>query len=797
MLEKAHEILSQLTVQEKAGLCSGADFWHTKAVERLGVAGIMMSDGPHGLRAQMGESDHLGLNESEPATCFPAACATASSFDRELLFRMGEAIGEEANAMGVSVVLGPGANLKRNPLCGRNFEYFSEDPYLSGEMAAAWIEGIQSRNVGACVKHFAANSQERARFINNSVVDERTLHELYLSAFETAVKEAKPWCVMSSYNKLNGKLTSESGWLLTDILRRQWGFDGLVMTDWGGTDDRVAAVKAGTDLEMPYLGDEHDNEILQAVQAGNLTEKELDASALRVLELMLRGKKKDSTGTTDHHFLAREIAQKSAVLLKNDGKILPLSIGTKVAVIGSFAKEPRYQGAGSSRINPICLDAPLDALEQAGFVTTYAEGYGSEEKQSDPAKIAAAVRAAQENDYAVVFAGLPASCESEGYDRDTMDMPVSHRKLIEAVAEVNPNAIVVLMCGAPVTLPWKDKVKAILLMYLGGEAVGSACADLLSGKATPSGKLAETWPVALEDVASTPWFSKDTFVSEYRETLFVGYRWFDTAKRKVNYPFGHGMTYTEFAVQNVRISANSIAAGKEITVCADVTNIGNHSGGEVLQIYVRKKGSAILRPDKELKGFRKVYLAPGERQSVSIVLGDRAFSYFDTSEKAWRIEAGTYEILIGTSSADIISRFTVVAEGKTIADAVIPKAYQNLSASGTFDVPWEQFKLLFPDGFPNPDRCPRPFTMNSTVGDLKLTWLGRKILGIIEEAAGNGVADEKDDDMNAMAQKGLHEYPLRAIATTKALTVTQIHGLVDLLNGHFIRGIRQLRKGGQ
>ena len=438
---KAKEILSRLTNEEKARLCSGADFWHTKAVPDADA--IMMSDGPHGLRAQMGDSDHLGINGSEPATCFPTASATASSFDRALLRDMGSAIGEEANALGVSVVLGPGANLKRNPLCGRNFEYFSEDPYLSGEMAAAWIEGVQSQGVGACLKHFAANNQERARFTNNSVVDERTLRELYLSAFERAVQQAKPWCVMSSYNQLNGGMANESHHLMTEILRNEWGFEGLVMTDWGAIDKRVAALHAGVDLEMPYVGKEHDEEILAAVKAGTLPQEELDSAALRVLELMLRGKKNTAQGSTSHHELARKIARESAILLKNDDNILPLPKGAKVAVLGSFAKVPRYQGAGSSRINPIEVDSPLKKLQEAGFETVYAD-------ESDPA---AAASVAKHCDYAIVFAGLPDAWESEGYDRDTMAMPASHVKLIEAVAQANPNTIIVLLCGSPVELP--------------------------------------------------------------------------------------------------------------------------------------------------------------------------------------------------------------------------------------------------------------------------------------------------------------------------------------------------------
>lgn len=784
MKERAKEILSRLTTEEKARLCSGADFWHTKDLTHLGVPAIMMSDGPHGLRAQMGDSDHLGINQSEPATCFPTACATASSFDRGLLRELGAAIGEEARSMGISVVLGPGANLKRNPLCGRNFEYFSEDPYLSGEMAAAWIEGIQSKGVGACLKHFAANNQERARFINNSVVDERALRELYLTAFERAVQQAKPRCVMSSYNQVNGDMANESHRLMTEILREEWGFEGLVMTDWGAIDNRVASLHAGVDLEMPYVGKEHDREILTAVESGKLPMEELDTAALRVLELMLLRVEQDKNSPASHHDLATKIAKESAVLLKNEDGILPIPTAAKIAVLGSFAVVPRYQGAGSSRINPICVDSPLDKLREAGYETIFVENAEDHPEQ--------AAAAAKDCDYAVVFAGLPDVWESEGYDRDTMAMPENHVKLIETVTEANSNTVVVLMCGSPVELCWRDRVKGILLMYLGGEAVGSACADLLSGKASPCGKLAETWPLREEDVPSHLYFAKDVTNSEYRESIFVGYRWFDTAKRPCAYPFGYGLSYTSFHVSDATISCGTLKKGGSITISAAVENTGSCAGAEVLQLYIRKVGSAVMRAEKELKGFEKVHLAPGEKQTVSMTLDERAFSFYDTARKTWVVEQGDYELLLGTSSHEILFRFGVTAEGETIESKPIPPIYRNLPAEGVAEFPAEQFATLFDGEVPLLNHSTLPFTHNTLVGELDATALGRLILSVIKKTASGGIAGQEGDDTDKMLQMGLMEYPLRVISMSKVLSPTQIEGLIDVLNGKVFRGIRRL-----
>ena len=783
MNDTCENILKQLTLEEKASLCSGANYWHTKAVERLGVEPIMMSDGPHGMRTQLGNTDHLGIHDSEPATCFPTASVTASSFDPELLEQVGAAIGAEAANLGVSIVLGPGTNIKRNPLCGRNFEYFSEDPYLSGKLSAGFIRGVQSQGVGTCLKHFASNNQERARFVNNSVVDERTLREIYLTAFEMAVKESRPWSVMCSYNKLNGTQVSQHPWLLDQVLRREWGFEGAVISDWGAVDDRAAGVDAGLDLEMPYLGPENDQIIVQAVREGRLSEEALDKCVLRVLQLIEKGKGRQEKDISGNHAMAQKASEASAVLLKNEGDILPLPRGAKLAVLGSFAQRPRYQGAGSSHINPICLDIPLDKLREAGFETEYAEGYGEEELLPDANKIAQAAQTARECEYAVVFAGLPDSRESEGYDRGTMAMPESHVALIEAVVQVNPNTVVVLMCGAPVELSWRHKVKGILLMYLGGEAVGSACANLLSGRANPSGKLAETWPEKLQDVASSRWFAKNTFLSEYRERMFVGYRWFDSAKRTPAYPFGYGLSYTSFALENIRLTGRRV----ELTV----RNTGSRPGSEVVQIYVSKKDSAVLRADKELKAFAKVYLQPGESRELCLELEDRALAFYDVRSHRWTVERGEYRILVGTSSRDLAAELIFRADqGEAVEPEQIPDCYRNLPFAGPLRVTEGEFEKLFPEGYPAQPRQLMPFHRNSVVGDLEASALGRFGLSVARKVARKGVSDGTQD----MVDNGMYEFPFRAIPMSGILNHTQVNGIIRILNGNTSEGMKQLLK---
>ena len=649
------KLVSQLTLEEKAGLCSGGDFWHTKAVERLGIPAAMVSDGPHGLRKQNQEGDHLGINDSIKAVCFPAGCGAAASFNRGLIRHMGEVLGNECQAEGVSTLLGPAVNIKRSPLGGRNFEYYSEDPYLAGEMASAFIGGVQSQNVGTSIKHFLANNQETRRMTVSSEVDERTLREIYLPPFETAVKEQKPWTVMCSYNRINGTYAAENKKYLTDILRNEWGFDGYVMSDWGAVNDRVNDLEAGLDLEMPSSGGVNDARIVEAVRTGRLKEEVLDEAVERILNKVFQyeeGRNKEAVfDRKKDHEEARKTAEETIVLLKNEG-ILPLVQGAKIAFIGKYAKEPRYQGGGSSHINSSQIDSALDAVSDlAGII--YAKGFDDREDCTDAELFAEAVKTAKEAEVAVIFAGLPDSFESEGYDRDHMQLPACQNELIHAVAAVQPNTVVVLHNGSPVEMPWIGEVKGVLEAYLGGEASGGAVADVLFGKVNPSGKLPETFPKRMEDNPSFLFYPGEGDVSEYREGIFVGYRYYDRRKMEVLFPFGHGLSYTTFAYSNLRCSKAEMDDEGTLTVSVDITNTGKVAGKEAVQLYIASPAGEVLRPEKELRGFEKVELQPGETKTVVFELKKRAFSYWETKIHDWYAPSGEYEILIGASSRDI------------------------------------------------------------------------------------------------------------------------------------------------
>lgn len=647
------KLVSQMTLEEKAGMCSGLDFWRLKHVDRLGIPQVMVSDGPHGLRKQDDQGDHLGMNDSIKAVCFPPAALTACSFDRELMKSMGVAVGQEAQATDVSVILGPAVNIKRSPLCGRNFEYYSEDPYLAGEIAAAFINGVQSEHVGTSIKHFAANNQEYHRMSNSSDVDERTLREIYLPAFETAVKKAQPYTVMCSYNQINGTFASENPWLLTDVLRKEWGFEGYVMSDWGAVNQRVPGLKAGLDLEMPSSGGVTDAEIVAAIQDGTLDESVLDQAVeriLRVIFLYADNRRPQEFTMEEDHEIARHIAEESMVLLKNE-QVLPLSADEKVAFIGEFAKKPRYQGGGSSHINSFRVSSALDSLPEGANVT-YAKGFPADGDLYDEALAAEAIEAAKNADKAVIFAGLPDSFESEGYDRTHMRMPDCQNRLIDEILKVQPNVIIVLHNGSPVEMPWRDRVKGILEAYLGGQAMGAAVDNILYGKVNPSGKLAETMPLKLSDNPSYLYFG-DGFHVEYREGVFVGYRYYDSKQMEVAYPFGYGLSYTTFAYSNLKLSQAPITDQDTLTVSVDVTNTGDVAGKEVVQLYVRDLTGSANRPDKELRGFEKVALAPGETKTVTMTLDQRSFAWYSTKLKDWFAASGEYEILIGASSRDI------------------------------------------------------------------------------------------------------------------------------------------------
>ena len=666
-------LISQMTLEEKAGICSGLDFWHTKPVDRLDVPSVMVSDGPHGLRKQDQEADHLGMNDSIKAVCMPAACATAASFDKDLVREMGESIGSSCQHEQLSVVLGPAVNIKRSPLCGRNFEYFSEDPYLAGEISAAFINGVQSKNVGTSIKHFAANNQEHRRMSSSSNVDERTLREIYFPAFEISVKKAQPWTVMCSYNRINGVYASENKWLLTDVLRDEWGFEGYVMSDWGAVSNRVAGIAAGLDLEMPSSGGINDRKIVNAVRTGKLDEKIVDQAVERILTINYKYLENAKPHTpwdkeADHELSAR-IAAECMVLLKNKEDILPLNKEDKVAFIGEFAVKPRFQGGGSSHINCFKTTSAMEAAE--GLNVTYARGYSVADDEATDEMIAEAVEAAKAAKVAVIFAGLPDAYESEGYDRTHMRLPACQNQLIDAVVEANPNTVVILHNGSPVEMPWVGKVKAVLEAYLGGQAVGLATVRVLFGDVNPSGHLAETFPRKLSDNPSYLFYGGEKDKTDYREGIFVGYRYYDRKEMDVLYPFGHGLSYTTFEYSGLQLSDTEITDQDTLTATVTVTNTGSRTGKTVVQLYVSDVDSTVLRPVRELKGFEKVELAPGETTEVTFTLDKRSFAYWNEQISDWHVETGEFVIEVGQSSRDIC-----LAETVTVKSTVkLPRKY--------------------------------------------------------------------------------------------------------------------------
>lgn len=792
MALSAEELLTQMTAEEKASLCSGRDFWTLKGIERLGLSPIMVTDGPHGLRKQAVASDHLGINQSVPATCFPTASATACSFDRELLEAIGRAMAEEYLQEGVAVILGPGANIKRSPLCGRNFEYISEDPYVTGELAAALILGAENLGVGTSLKHYAVNNQEQRRMVINAVVDERALREIYLAGFERAVKKARPWTVMCSYNRVDGVYLSENKRFLSDILRDEWGFEGLVMTDWGAANDRVAGVKAGLDLEMPASGGYNDAKIAEALKKGLLEEAELDKVVLRVIKLILKAQESQRPGyrydAAVHQALARRAARESAVLLKNEG-VLPVSPGVKTALIGVMAKQPRYQGAGSSRVNPSRLENAYDALAEAGLDIEYAPGYSLVPGSGpDPKLIEEACAVARGKDRVLIFAGLPDEYESEGFDRSSLSMPESHVRLIEAVAKVNPRTAVILQCGAPVSMPWASQVQGILLMYLGGQAGGGAAADLITGKASPSGKLAESFPLALEDNPSYAYFPGGKKTVEYRESIFVGYRYYDTLSKEVAYPFGYGLSYTRFAYEDLRISAPGWKNGETLEVSLQVRNAGACPGAEIVQLYTGLRDSRIFRAAKELKGFEKVFLEPGEAKRVSFTLDARSFAYYNVPAAAWTVEGGDYLIQIGASSRDIRLETLLPVEGDGREELLAglkarAPGYYSLP-SGRLEIPGADFEALCGKPLPATDGEPgEPLTINSTLSEITEYPAGKQLYdGLAANMA--AMFGEDNKDLRRMAAAMLNDLPLRGIGMLSQGQVTpaQMEGLVAALN---------------
>ncbi|MDO4622048.1 MAG: glycoside hydrolase family 3 C-terminal domain-containing protein [Eubacteriales bacterium] len=649
-------LIQKMTLEEKASLCSGADFWNTKGVERLGIPQVMVTDGPHGLRKQEGSADHLGLNESISAVCFPAACAAACSFDTNLLQEMGETLGVECQAENVSMLLGPAVNIKRSPLCGRNFEYFSEDPQLTGKLASAYIKGVQSKHVGTSIKHFAVNNQEYRRMSASSNLSTRTLREIYLPAFEEAIRNAAPKSVMCSYNKINGVFASENEMLLTEILRNEWGFEGLVVSDWGAVNDRVKGLAAGLDLEMPGSGGVNDEKIVQAVRSGEIKEEVLDQAVKRILQVIFDyadNRQPDAVFDREKdHRTAVKVECESAVLLENDG-ILPLDPKKKIVYIREFAAKPRYQGGGSSHIHASQIVSAFEAAQRKNRNVTYTKGFPMDRDEIDTKEFEKAVNAAKEADAVVIFAGLPDAFESEGYDRKNMKLPDCQNVLIQEIEKVQSNIVVVLHNGSPVETPWADEVSAVLEMYLGGQGVGDACDQLLYGEVNPSGRLAETFPIRLEDNPSYLFFGGDGKNVDYAEGIYVGYRYYDAKQQKVRWPFGHGLSYTSFLYQDIRVTKDEFADNDSITVEVDIKNIGEREGKEVVQLYVADKNGTPNRPLKELKGFAKVNIRPGEVQTVTFTVSARDLSYYHEELGDWFATGGAYELLIGHSSADI------------------------------------------------------------------------------------------------------------------------------------------------
>ncbi len=747
-------ILSEMSLEEKAALCSGADFWSTKALERLGIPGVMMCDGPHGLRKQEGQGDYLGINQSIKTVCFPTAAALAASFDRALLHTLGETLGEECQAEDVSMLLGPGMNIKRSPLCGRNFEYFSEDPYLSGQLAGAYVQGLQSKGIAACPKHFAANNQETLRMSGSSQIDERTLHEIYLSAFEDMVKESDPRSIMCSYNQINGVFSSENRELLTDILRKSWGFTGFVVTDWGAGKDRVKGIHAGVDLEMPGRDDPAQvAQIVAAVQSGELPQEELDKAAYNILKFVCDRQERRRPDTkvdlSVDHARSVQMAVECAVLLKNERQTLPLDPSQKAAFLGDFARAPRYQGAGSSHINSYQVTGAVEAARLAGYHVAFAKGYDPRSDKTDPDLLEEALNAAKDAEVAVIFAGLPDSYESEGFDRTTMAMPANQNELIEAVAAVNPNTVVVLHNGSPIEMPWADKAAAILELYLGGEGVGEAAVDLLYGKANPSGRLAETFPIQLADNPSYLNFPGVDGIVEYHEGVFVGYRYYDKKKMNVAFPFGHGLSYTNFTYSGIQLDKADLTEGETLTVTCKVKNTGACAGKEVIQLYVRDEQSRVNRPVRELKGFEKVELAPGEETTVSFTLDKKAFAYYEPEVHDWFVESGIFLIEIGASSRDIRLTALVAVEGTRT--------------------------------------LPNHFTRYSTFGQILAAPKGQVLLGSIFQRITAGMAGLAQDntgdpdDLQTM-QKMMMDMTMDALAGFIGMPAEQVDGILFELN---------------
>lgn len=799
MEKNMNNLLSKMTVGDKAALCSGENYWRLRANSSLDIPSITVCDGPYGLNKKKIKSQNISIEKGKPATCFPAPSALACSWDRELIERIGVAVGEECQQENVAMILSPAINIKRTPLCGRNHEYFSEDPYLTGELASAYINGIQSQGVGACVKHFAGYNQETNRMTVNSIIDERALREIYLSAFERVVKKSNPWAIMTSYNKVNGTYTSENTHLLSDILRKEWGYDGVTVSDWGGVNNRVDALKAGLDLEMPGPTRYNTEQIVKAVADGELSEDALNSAVSRILNLVVtavNNKKPHFLYNKEaHNALARKGAIRSAVLLKNEDDILPISKTAQIAVIGDFAKHPVIAGGGSSEVNPIRVSCAYDELFVQEISFAYADGYNPLDDNPREELITDAVRKAKNAEVVVIYAGLAHGSENEGFDRTSMNLPESQNKLISEVAKVNPNIVVVLHGGAPVAMPWIDDVKAVLTMHLAGQAGSAASIDLLFGNKSPSGKLAETYPILATDAPATQYISPNSNTSVYRDSLFVGYRYYNSAEKEVLFPFGHGLSYTKFKYSGLRISKNYIDENDEIIVSFNVKNVGDIEGAEIPQLYISKKDSVIIRPDLELREFARIFLQPGEEQEVTFKLDKSAFAFFNAKTNSYEVESGLYSIKIGASSQNILLEIDANVNS-TKKDLIYPDyremcpSYYDLKGHEHFISSVSEFEKLSgiytgEDGY----SINKTYSLNSTLNELLEN---KNIAPIIKTMLKKSEQITKDTtpSVQTMISAQTGNMPIRAVASLSAgkFSHKSALGLIKMANGQKASG---------
>ncbi len=801
---KYADLIGKMTLEEKASLCSGKDMWHFKGIERLGIPSIMVSDGPHGLRTQKNSGVSTKMNVSVDSTCFPLACASACSWDRELLRGIGKRIGEEAQKEDVQVVLGPGVNIKRSPLCGRNFEYFSEDPLLSGELGAAFVDGVQSQGVGTSVKHFAVNNQETYRMSVNAVVDERTMREIYLPAFETVVKKSAPSTVMASYNLINGQSASENVHVLDEILDKEWNYKGIVISDWGAVNHRVEGVKAGMHVEMPSSGGMNDELIVEAVKSGDLDEKVLDERVDRILDVVfdLYGKRKEGAtyDIKEHDQFARKAAAECCVLLKNKNKVLPLTKKDKILIVGDMARNPRFQGAGSSFINCHKITSAIDALTEDGVAFEFEEGYYKKTRKDCSKLIEKAAARAKDFDKVIIFAGLPGEYEAEGFDRKDMDMPASHNTLISEIAKVNKNVVVVLSAGAVVTMPWINDVKAVLLTGLAGQNSGGATVDVLYGKVNPCGKLAETYPIKLSHVPSTAYFPGDRYNVEYREGLYVGYRYFESVDAPVLFPFGYGLSYTTYAYRDLVVDKTEINDDEKLKVTVTVDNTGERDGKEIVQLYVIHNGRTVYMPKVQLRAFEKVKVAAKNSTTVTFMLDKRSFAFYDINEKDWVVESGDYEIAVGGNVRELTCRATVKVNGSVKAEETAANKGWYFSPAVKEPVSDEDFTSLFKDGKTThvTHKCVKgSFTADDSFEDMSHTsGLAKFMINVAKPAIRLSMGADKYDPNYLMIYEVMKTSPLRSLAFSSQgmFNMKMVDGIVIMMNGKFFKGLFALLK---